>query len=125
MSDMRWTLLVLALLALSCDWRPYHSMPATVPKDAVEIPMIGKSKGWAKCWLDRKDTRCRIFNINGEVVADDVFLPLDGGADITASELHLVAEDTSPDYVWLTNGRVLLPRTNFAEHKEFADRILK
>jgi hypothetical protein len=66
-----------------------------------------------------------VFKINGAVVRDDVFLPFDGGPAVTASELQIAPDDSGADYVWLTNGRLLLPRTNFAEHKEFAGRILK
>jgi len=87
--------------------------------------MIGKSTGWVKCSLDSSDTRCVVFNINGVVVRDDIFLPFDGGPTVTASELQIARDDSGADYVWLRHGRLLLPRTNFDEHKEFARRILK
>jgi len=124
-SCLRLMLLCPAMLVAGCDFVSRKPMPSNVPRDAVEIPMIGKSTGWVKCSLDSSDTRCVVFNINGVVVRDDIFLPFDGGPTVTASELQMARDDSGADYVWLRHGRLLLPRTNFDEHKEFARRILK
>ena len=103
----------------------YHPMPSTVPAGAVEIPMIGKSHGWVTCSIESSETRCRVFNQLGETITDDVFLPLDGGAAPDVTDLTIEPLETSYEYVRLKSGRLLLPRTNFAEHKEFAERMLE
>ena len=87
--------------------------------------MIGKSHGWAMCSMEGGQTRCRVFNQKGKAITDDVFLPFDGGAPPDAADLMIEPSGTSPDYVRLKNRRQLLPRTNFAEHKEFAERVLE
>ena len=101
-----------------------HPVPRSVPAGAVEIPMIAKSHGWAMCSIEGSQARCRVFNQKGETITDDVFLPFDGGVAPSAAELTIEPFETSPDYVRLKNGRLLLPRTNFAEHKAFAERML-
>jgi hypothetical protein len=124
-SSLSLALLCYGTLISGCDFVSRRPMPANVPRGALRIPMIGKSTGWVKCSLESGDVRCVTFNINGVVIRDDVFLPYDDGPSITAAELQIVPDESSADYVWLTNGRLLLPRTDFSEHKEFAERILK
>jgi len=34
----------------------------------VAVPYIAQSQLWAKCWVERTDTHCRIFNGAGEVL---------------------------------------------------------
>jgi hypothetical protein len=103
----------------------YHPIPSSVPAGAVEIPTIGKSHGWVACSIESSQTRCRVFNQLGETITDDVFLPFDGGVAPTAADLTIEPFETSYEYVRLQSGRLLLPRTNFLEHKEFAERVLE
>jgi hypothetical protein len=103
----------------------YHPVPPSVPAGAVEIPMVGKSHGWALCSMEGDQTHCRVFNQKGKAITDDVFLPFDGGAAPAAADLMIEPSGTSPDYVRLKNRRLLLPRTNFAENKKFAQRMLE
>lgn len=100
-------------------------IPPTVPGDAIEIPLPSKTHGWVKCAIERSETRCQVFNPGGETITDDVFLAIDGGSAITVNELNIDANRTGTTYVRLKNGRLLLPRTNFEEHKAFAERVLE
>jgi hypothetical protein len=99
--------------------------PANVPDDAVPIPYIAKSRLWAKCWVEGMDTRCRIFNGAGELLQDDVFVTYARRTSVAASDLVVVPERSGADYLWLKNGEMLLPQTNYPEHRRNAEKIVQ
>jgi hypothetical protein len=105
-------------------WSP-DPRPANVPADAVRIP-IGKSNLWATCLMDgNTQTRCRIFNNDGYLLEDDVFLTYSGRPIVDAADLVIVPEYSGPSYLWLKNGDMLLPARDYAENKRRADRFLR
>lgn len=99
--------------------------PATVPDDFVPIRQIGKTWTYAKCWVEGSDTRCRVFAGNGEVLLDDVFKTYDRGVSVAAADLTIVPGRSGRDYLWLTNGEVLLPATNYDEHRRSVEKLVK
>jgi len=54
---------------------------------------------------------------------DDDFFPYDGRAGPSAEQLSISTNPTfpGPDRVFLSNGRILLPRSRFDELKKFVD----
>jgi hypothetical protein len=105
-------------------WSP-DPKPANVPDDAVPIPYIAKSRLWAKCQLEGADTRCRILNSAGKLLQDDVFVTYAHQASVAASDLAIVPERSGPDHLWLKNGEILLPKTNYQEHRRNVEKLVQ
>ena len=106
-------------------WFP-DPKPTNVPDDAVPIPYIATGRLWAKCWVEGADTRCRIFNGAGEIFQDDIFITYSRGAAVAASDLVIVPERSGPpDYLLLKTGEILLPKTNYAEHRRNVEKIVQ
>jgi hypothetical protein len=99
--------------------------PANVPDDAVPIPYIAKSRLWAKCWVEGTDTRCRIFSSAGKPLQDDVFVRYADKASVAASDLVIVPERSGPDHLWLKNGEILLPETNYLQHRRNVEKLVQ
>jgi hypothetical protein len=80
---------------------------------------------WEQCAgaSESQTVRCRIWNEAGLVLEDEEFLPYDGGASPSAEDLKISGNPAfpGPDRIFLTNSRVLLPRSRFDELKKFVD----
>ena len=99
--------------------------PPDLPSDATYVAG-GKVGGWwqqCKSIDDYKAVHCRIWNGVGLILEDEEFLFYDGGAPPQDAELKISAAPAfpGPDRVYLTDGRVLLPRSRFDELKLFID----
>jgi hypothetical protein len=105
-------------------WSP-EPRPTNVPTDAIPIPYIAKSRLWAKCWTENTQTRCRIFNGAGKLLHDDVFVSYAQGTSVAASDLEIVPERSGADYLWLKNGDILLPETNYSGHRQSMEQIIQ
>src|SRR5579859_6149111 len=118
-------LAVAFLLCFACGRRSEVVRPAEVPSDATYVAG-GKVGGWWQQCTSAKAgqaVHCRIWNGAGLVLVDEEFLPYDGGAPPTADELKIAPDPTfpGPDRIFLSNSRVLLPRSRFDELKIFVD----
>jgi len=77
--------------------------------------------------------RCRTYNADGQRLFrpghenddDDVFLPYSGRGPVPQDQLQIDIRNTQPDYVWLQNGIVLLPRNNYENLKGFIDELMR
>ena len=83
----------------------------------------GANTGWWQvCEAPMANTiHCIIWNRAGLVLEDQLFLPVDG-APVRGSDLKKVRESgpcTGPYQVCLADGRILLPKSRFAEMKAF------
>jgi hypothetical protein len=114
------------LFCSACARKADVVRPGGVPPQATYVPG-GKLGGW---WQQctRANTsqavHCQIWNGAGLVLADEEFLPYDGGAPLAANELKISTDPAvpgGPDRVFLSNGTVLLPRSRFDELKKFVD----
>ncbi|HEY1308316.1 MAG TPA: hypothetical protein VGF24_32430 [Vicinamibacterales bacterium] len=105
-------------------WSP-DPKPANVPDDAVAIPYIAQSRLWAKCWVEGTQTRCRIFNGAGTLLQDDVFVTYSRQTSVAVADLGIVPERSGPDYLWLKNGEILLPETNYLEHRQNVQKLVQ
>jgi hypothetical protein len=80
---------------------------------------------WQQCTPAKagQGVHCRIWNGSGLILEDGEFLPYDGGSTPAAEELQISPDSTfpGPDRIFLTNGRILLPRSRFDELKIFVD----
>jgi len=103
-------------------WSP-DPRPATVPEDAVPIPYIAKTRLWAKCWAEGTQNHCRVFDPAGMLLHDDVFLTYGRGTPVAPSDLVIIPERSGPDYLWLKNGEILLPATNYREHRRNVEKL--
>lgn len=123
--------LVLAYVALSIAILGCKtSLPRrrdNVPPDSVFV--VGANVGWwERCSYDSKEdvNHCQIFNEGGKVLSDEVFLPYDGGKAAKDSELKIVSNSdiAGPQYVCLTNGRILIPKSHFENQKRALDSLI-
>lgn len=98
---------------------PNHpSRPGNVPKSATLV-LMGWSHFWQECSFDsaRQQDRCRIYNGNGEILHDEIFLPANGGSAVPEDQLKIAPGGNSYS-VHLLNGIVLIPQKNFDEIKK-------
>jgi hypothetical protein len=113
-------LIVFGFASVGC--RP--ARPSNVPLDSAYV-FGAKAGWWQHCSYDPKQDsdHCQIFNMGGEVLADEVFLPYDGGRAAKESELSVVTDSnlTGPNYICLKNGRILIPKSHFEQEKHFID----
>jgi hypothetical protein len=98
--------------------------PSSVPRDSIYV-VGGKVGWWQHCSFDPKQDvdHCQIFNLGGESLYDEVFLPYDGGKAAEEAELSIVGNSdlAGPQYVCLRNGRILIPRSQFEQQRRFVD----
>ena len=119
----RW-LPVLVILFICAACEEEHLRPANVPADAVFVSG-SKAGWWQHCTGSANDqpVHCSIWNKGGKVLEDEEFLPYDEGPPPTLNELKLDPEApfAGPDRIFLTNNRIILPKSRFAELKRFVD----
>ena len=119
----------LLLLYSACAPKEDVARPEGVQPEAIYVAG-GKLGGWwQECTRPNTGTAvyCRIWNGAGLVLADEEFLPYDGGATPAVDELRVSTDPGvpgGPDRVFLRNGRVLLPRSRFGELKVFVDWLV-
>lgn len=107
------------------------------PKDISEngvflergaVPFQFSTHGdWADCWQDSngKLTRCRFTDEAGVVEFEDVFISETGTSEIRAGDLKIdtsrtASLRTSPPLIFLHDGDILLPRSQFEKAKQVA-----
>jgi hypothetical protein len=98
--------------------------PSNVPENSVYA--VGANVGWwQRCSFEPKQDidHCQIFNVGGDIISDEVFLPYDGGDAAKQSELEIVSNSklAGPQYVCLKNGRILIPKSTFEGQKRYLD----
>lgn len=98
--------------------------PKNVPQDAILV--TGSDEHWWEwCSYDVKDNvdHCTIFNGEGAILWNEIFLPYDGGKAATQAELLIDNEASfkSWQYVCLKNGRILIPQSGFQTQKRYLD----
>jgi len=116
--------MLLAVVSCGCVGERPPARPSVVAADAVAVAG-SKTVWWQQCTVAEADgsARCRIWNAGGLVLYDEIFLPYDERAQLTKAELTIAPEPTfpGPDRIWLSNGRVLLPKSRFEDLKKFVD----
>jgi hypothetical protein len=73
--------------------------------------------------MEATQTRCRIFDGAGELLQDDVFVTYSRGSSVAAADMAIVPERSGPDYLSLKNGEILLPQTNYPEHRQNVEKL--
>jgi hypothetical protein len=121
--------LAIFVTAIGCG---RHGPPAGVPEGATRVS-FSQNGGWAYCWLDTTTqfNRCRTYNAGGERLYrigkknddDDVFLRYEGSGPVAENELQIDIVHTQPDFIWLKNGVVLLPRNDYEHQKSVVDEL--
>jgi len=109
---------VVLLCCIGCEHKVVR--PQGVPADATFV-RGAKVGWWQHCTLDGGDegVHCQIWNGAGAVLENEAFLPYDGGPMPTVDELKILADPTfpGPDRIFLTNKRVLLPRSRLGRNR--------
>lgn len=116
--------MAVAALLSACAYKSDVVRPDSVQADAVFV-RGAKVGWWQQCAAGSsgQPIHCCIWGGAGGVLADEEFLPYDGGPSPTADELKIAPDPTfpGPDRIFLTNNRVLLPQSRFGELKKFVD----
>ena len=107
------------VLAMSCR------RPASVPEDAVCIHGVGNVERWYRCEVVVRDNRCQIYRFDGEMLVDDVYIPYDSLGTVLLRSLTIDTRLTMSEVIWLKNGRILVPKTHFEQHRESVERMLR
>ena|SRR5689334_22205035 len=117
-------IITIGVLIRRNDNEPEPDKPSSVPTAAVLV-RLPKNYWWKYCWYEPVDSQdhCRVFNRVGDLITDDIFLPYDGGPPLQPSELQIDSQLSFGDWVWLKNGRILLPQSNFARVKSLLNGI--
>ena len=118
-------IVVLDGLLLSCQVANRPARPANVPADAVREPG-GKTQWWIRCEYRRNDNVCQVYNAGGIVLRNEIYRPYDGGGPVRPEDLKIDPHHSIgvPYVVYLKNGRVLLPSSDFDRQKQFLDEFL-
>jgi len=122
--------LALGALILAMGWIFYFQdqpffvelrRPANVPKDAVFL-LVVKGVIWEHCTYDPHEDadHCQVWNGDGGVISDEVYLPFDGGPAVKADRLRIrkAALPGIMNAICLGNGRALLPKWLVDRDKE-------
>ena len=82
-----------------------------------------KTGYWQICRLDSEGrVHCTVWNDAGKVLKDETYLPLDEGPPPPESDLRIRGGKVcsgGPYQVCLTNGRIMLPESQFDQLKTF------
>ena len=114
------------ILCSACGHKSDVVRPRGVSPEATYV-LGGKFGGWWQQCMSAANSqavRCSIWNGAGLVLVNEEFMPYDGGAPPTGDELKISTDPaipSGPDRVFLSNGRVLLPRSRFDELQKFID----
>ncbi|HLH00548.1 MAG TPA: hypothetical protein VKX49_29860 [Bryobacteraceae bacterium] len=113
-------------LAIACSHRSEINRPESVPPEAVLVS--GKmGRWWQMCRAANAGDviYCRIWSAAGLIRYDDQFVPYDAAPMPTIEELRIASHPAlaGPDWVVLTNKRILLPKSHFNDLKKHLDSL--
>jgi hypothetical protein len=111
------------MLLIVCGCGP-SKPPAGVPSSATRISVV-KGYIWQYCVYDDQQVvdRCSIYHYDGDPIRSEVFVPYDGGAPVSASELQIAEHPvfSDVDRIYLRNGRILIPASRRDDLIRFLD----
>ena len=95
--------------------------PPNVPPDAIRLGGA-KAQWWVKCTYRSGADVCTVFNSGGVVIDDNAeYRPYDGGASIPEQELRIDPKGSTPNVLYLENGRIIISVKGFDFLKEGVD----
>jgi hypothetical protein len=114
------------LSAALCLWGcSQPARPPLVVEGAIRVEGA-KTGYWQICRLDaNSQVHCTVWNDAGKVLKDETYLPLDEGPPPTGSDLRIRGGDVcrgGPYQVCLTNGRIMLPASQFDQLKTWLEK---
>ncbi len=134
------TLIVLAVVVVWWTGRPPRRPSGLSPNalhfEPSNVPFTLHQTGyWLDCWLDEHADvdRCKLTDMKGNALFEDVFLPCEGQSPVPKSNLVFDARRTG--YTWtgsyekgikvpvvfLVGGQILLPKSAYEEAKKTVD----
>ncbi len=113
---------VLLLVAASACGRE-QARPAGIPQDAVKVIGTKGTGPWQWCGLRTDGTvHCKIFNVKGDLISDDEFVPYSGIVPKSHADLRISPRGDA-QWIQLENGTILIPRSNRAAMTRFLDWV--
>jgi hypothetical protein len=114
--------------------RPKYLSPNALYIERAVVPFkLSSTPGdWLDCWFDENEQldHCKMTDDKGNPEFEDVFLPYEGQSPVSQDKLVF---DTGRGGIWigsyekgfpivyLTNGEILLPRSEFEKAKQTVD----
>jgi len=102
-------------------WAPHVGLPA---------PRRG---WWLACWEDAAHNRCKLSGIDGDLEYEGEFIPYGQKGPVPANQLKIDSEKTTEHHVWvgqasvplvyLENGQVLIPASEYDEGVRLLEKL--
>lgn len=117
-----WVLCILAYISIFSACRKQIIRPNNVPIGAVYIKGPHGAGVWHACQMTSysTDVKCQIYNINGSIIIDDIFVVYSGQAPRTTNDLN-ISLDGGDEYIKLKNGTILISRKDEAKLRDGLD----
>jgi hypothetical protein len=114
------TLLIFIALEGGCN-RSGPTRPANVPSTATAIA-IPHGYDWDVCFTDQEASvnKCQIYNGNGVLMYDGVFLRYEGSGVVPQESLK-ISQNGGEQWIQLENGTILIPKTHFEQIHRLVD----
>jgi hypothetical protein len=131
-----FVLLALAWWGSRIPKRPSDISASGIFIERGSVPFKLSTHGdWLDCWRDSltSTNRCRLTDERGAVMFEDTFLPYAAQAPLTNTDLRIDAKktghlsmgvtgyDISLPIIFLQNGTILLPQTDFQRAKNIVE----
>ena len=105
-----------------------------IERGVVPFKLSSTPGDWIDCWFDQHQQidRCKITDETGKLEFEDVFVPYEGQSPVPQDRLRF-AQGTGSIWtgtyenhlryplIYLTDGEILLPRSDFQKAKETTD----
>jgi hypothetical protein len=116
--------------------RPADISPTGIFLERGVVPFKFSTHGdWLDCWQDSRTNmdRCKLADENGAVKFEDVFVSYENRSPVAGKDLRINSErtrslhmgvtgkDVSVPIVFLQNGQILLPQSEYDNGKKFVD----
>ena len=113
-------LLIGMVFAVSCK-RGLRRRPDNVPLQATAIA-IPHGYDWDYCWADKAANvnRCQIYNGDGLLMYDGVFLRYEGTGMVPEESLK-ISQRGGEQWIELEDGTILIPRSHYDQVKRIID----
>jgi hypothetical protein len=110
-----------AALSLACchDASPRRPQNVSVKATPVAIP---HGYDWDYCWVDKtvNVNRCRIYNGDGLILYDDIFVRYEGSGVVPEDSLQ-ISQKGGEQWIELQDGVILIPQSRYGQVKRLID----
>lgn len=113
-------LLIVMGFTVSCK-KDLRKRPDSVPAKATPIA-IPYGFDWDYCWVDKamNVNKCQIYNGNGLLMYDDVFVRYEG-TEVVPEESLKITQKGGEQWIELEDGTILIPESDYSRIRKTLD----